>query len=472
MKVKHFKDKISKGLGSAILFLKDNPGEAHRYDNTILWACCHNTKYDSQCETDRGQYLYEAICLSSSKDKLEDILLEKLLQNKKYWDVDQLFDIAVIMYENGNTKAKETMYSKFRSYLDEVLRIKVYNRYRLEAATAGAVAIIDMDGFDGLEFVADIMGRIMISTGREEIFDTDWIISHAENELGEVEVKNFFGNKSLANENIKTFIDEYNSHIVSRHEYQQNRKKELPDYETIISIVDEYCSEEKMRLGRRNILRRLGKKANKKELIKVANELENTTDEIKQIALLHVFINAVYPLRIDFLLNLSYSNNKELAGAAATALENIKDNRIHDLALDLIKDKELSVYALGLLKLNFENDFDIVLDLLKSEYERLKIEESEFDFHSLTMGVREIFEYNKSIDSIDILLFLYHNTTCSYCRTIIVEIMCNTGVLPDNIAEECQYDCVLEIREMATKHLKMKKYDCLKTCRTQIVNPL
>jgi hypothetical protein len=274
LKVNDFKDKISKGLGSAILFLKENPEKAHRYFNAILWACCHDTKYDSQCESGRGQYLYEAICLSNRREQLEEILLDKLLQNKKYWDVDQLFDIAVIMFENGNIKAKEVMYSKFASYLDDVLRIKVYNRFRLEAATAGAVAIIDMDGLEGLEFVADIMGRIILTTGREEIFDTDWIISHAENELGEVEVKNFFENKSLINENIKTFIYEYNSHIVNRHEYQQNRKKELPDFETIISIVDEYCSEEKMRLGRRNILRRLGKKANKKELIKTANELK------------------------------------------------------------------------------------------------------------------------------------------------------------------------------------------------------
>lgn len=456
MLIREFKNKISKGLGSAILYLKNNPDKAYQYYNAILWACCHDTKYDSQCETERGQYLYEIICLSGCKEKLEDALLEKLMQNKKYWDVDQLFDIAVVMYENGNKKAKEVIYSKFRSYLDEVLRIKIYNRHRLEAADVAAVSIIDMDGLKGLEFVSETMGRVMLSTGREEIFNIDWIIFHAKSEIGEEEVKDFFRDKSLVNENIKIFIDEYKSHIVSSHEYQKNMKEESPDYVTIISIVDEYCSEEKRCLRRRNILRRLGKKANREELIKVANELEITTDETKQIALLHVFINTAYPLSIGFLINLAYSNNKELAGAAASALENVKDDRIHDLALDLIKDRELSVYALGLLILNFKNDFDIILNLLISEYERLKTEESEFDFHSITMSVRNIFEHNKSVNSLETLLFLYHKTTCSSCRTSIVEIMCDTDILPDNIAEECKYDCVLEIRDIVLMYLKNK----------------
>jgi len=65
LKVKEFKDKISKGLGSAVFFLKNNPDKAHKYYNPILWACCHDTRYDSQCESGRSSYLYEAICLST-----------------------------------------------------------------------------------------------------------------------------------------------------------------------------------------------------------------------------------------------------------------------------------------------------------------------------------------------------------------------------------------------------------------------
>jgi hypothetical protein len=35
VKIREFKDKISKGLGSAILFLKNNPEKAHKYFNAI-----------------------------------------------------------------------------------------------------------------------------------------------------------------------------------------------------------------------------------------------------------------------------------------------------------------------------------------------------------------------------------------------------------------------------------------------------
>jgi hypothetical protein len=197
----------------------------------------------------------------------------------------------------------------------------------------------------------------------------------------------------------------------------------------------------------------MGKKANEKELIKVAKELESTTDETKQIALLQVFINAAYPLPIDFLLKFSHNPNKVLAGAAAEVLENIKDERIHDLATELMKDKELSVYALGLFVQNFQNDYDLILDLLKKEHEQFIIEKSGFYFHSLTLGVRNIFKHNKSIESLDILHFLYQKTTCSHCRREIVQIMCDNNILPDRIAEEGRYDCDVDTREMIVEYL-------------------
>ncbi len=75
MKVKEFKDKLSKGLGSAIVFLKRNPEKAHKYYNAILWACCHDTRYDSLCESGRSHYLYEIMCLSNRKEQLENEVL-------------------------------------------------------------------------------------------------------------------------------------------------------------------------------------------------------------------------------------------------------------------------------------------------------------------------------------------------------------------------------------------------------------
>lgn len=82
MKLKDFKDKISKGLGSPILFLKNNPEQAYKYSKVILWACCHDTRYDSQCESGRSAYLYAAICLSNRKSQLENDVLDRLLRTK------------------------------------------------------------------------------------------------------------------------------------------------------------------------------------------------------------------------------------------------------------------------------------------------------------------------------------------------------------------------------------------------------
>ena len=461
MKLKAFKDKISKGLGSPILFLKNNPEQAYKYSKVILWACCHDTRYDSQCESGRSAYLYAAICLSNRKSQLENDVLDRLLRTKGYRDVEQLFNIAQVMYDNGNNNAKEVMYDRFKDYLNRVQKIKVVNfnnsRHILECATAGAINIVAVDKFNGLEFILDIMGKIMISKKIKDLFDIDWVLSYAKNEFGEENLKSFLQDKSQANPNIKAVVEMYHSNEQERHEYQQNKKTVVPDFETIFAIVEKYCEEEKLRWGRRNILRRIGKKAGKNELIKVAEVLETTTDETKQIALLHVFNEVEYPLSIDFLLRLAYDScNKLLVTAAADVLKNTKDVRIHDLAIHLIKDREFSICALGLLVKNFQHDYELILDLLKIENERLKTEKSEFDFHGLTMGVRRIFEHNKSSESLDILYFLYQNTTCSSCRMKIVQIMCDNNILPHTIAEECLYDCDEATRDMALKYLAGK----------------
>lgn len=69
------------------------------------------------------------------------------------------------------------------------------------------------------------------------------------------------------------------------------------------------------------------------------------------------------------------------------------------------------------------------------------------------MSIRDIFKHIKNDVSLDILLFLYHNTTCSHCRMSIVEIMCENNIIPEDIEEECQYDCVEGIRDMAVRYL-------------------
>lgn len=348
----------------------------------------------------------------------------------------------MLIYKKGNPKAKEAIYSKFSSCSEDVHR----RSSKTGAFTACAIAIIDLDGIEGLEYVTNTMGGIVARTGRKEMFDTDWIKAHAEIELGKEKVTEFFREKPLANDNIKVFLDEAEAEPVAP------KEKLKPDFETIMSVINNGG----MELRNRNTLRLLSKKMAEQDLIKLAKEIENTGDENKQNALLCIFISTPYPLPIDNLLNLSRSSNKELAGAAATALGNIKDERIHDLAMELIRDKYLCVYGLGLLELNFDNDHGIILQLLKKEYERLKSEEAEFDFHSLVMAVRDIYEYNKSTESIDSLRFIYHNTDCSYCRSCIVKIMCDNEILQRNIAEECMYDCLTETREMAAAYLKKK----------------
>lgn len=78
MKVREFRKLIEKGLGAAVVFIRDNPKDTKRYYHSILQACIKNNAYDSQCEGSRSQYLYEIIQLRNERDLLKEQVMAVL----------------------------------------------------------------------------------------------------------------------------------------------------------------------------------------------------------------------------------------------------------------------------------------------------------------------------------------------------------------------------------------------------------
>ena len=97
MHVKEFKALINRGLGSAFLFIKDNPTKAMRYFNAILYACTHKTTCDAQVEESRARYLYEIIQITPFKRELEDKFLEKVRVLRSYRAMNQCLQITSLL---------------------------------------------------------------------------------------------------------------------------------------------------------------------------------------------------------------------------------------------------------------------------------------------------------------------------------------------------------------------------------------
>jgi hypothetical protein len=153
--------------------------------------------------------------------------------------------------------------------------------------------------------------------------------------------------------------------------------------------------------------------------------------------------NISFPLEISHLLKYVQSDNNLLQEIAIDCLEKIRDIRVHDLAIKLLKEKGLNSLALGLLKNNYvKSDDEIICNLIKNSSKIL---------HHTQMNMRDIFLKYKSKNILPALLRVYQKGECSYCRYEIVKAMEHCGVLSNEILNECLYDFYDDTRVFAKR---------------------
>ncbi|AET67573.1 hypothetical protein Desor_1955 [Desulfosporosinus orientis DSM 765] len=86
MKAKDFRNLINRGLGSGILFLKENQNRNRKYLKAIQYACVNNTAFDPQVEGSRAEYLWEAIQYSGYSEYLQNAVLTALLTSTQPYE--------------------------------------------------------------------------------------------------------------------------------------------------------------------------------------------------------------------------------------------------------------------------------------------------------------------------------------------------------------------------------------------------
>lgn len=146
-----FQKEIKKGTGKAILLMREN--SEMDFSAEILRACVKNLDYDPQCSGSRGLYLYEMIQKMKNRTAVEKQILNKLQQpNLEYWGMAQLFEIAKLMAQSGNIKARRVMYKKYEQLCKN------------EQEIVGNYEIIALDGLQGLAFIAELHGKMLLES--------------------------------------------------------------------------------------------------------------------------------------------------------------------------------------------------------------------------------------------------------------------------------------------------------------------
>ena len=448
MTEKNFKQALRRGLGSAIIELKTNENRL-KYRDIIKYYCLRDISYDWQSEGSKGNYLYSAICALGEKDYFEQIIIDKFLSQCQDKLFCQLKDILLCYIYDGSRSARTALFEKYDYFaakngkLTKSFTIDVDEGFQWECLV---VDLIDLTGFAIFKRYAVDIGNILPKNpNKRNNLYYNWFIFSAENKFGKEKIRVFFDNEYNKSETIKALVDTIKAEELSR---EQNKQEKI-DLKIVLETAKESVSAEYPFGKMFKCRRRFMKNATESEIMDLVNAVICEKDETVKASLLVMFRDTPFPLGITPLIEYAQSDNKYLSETAIDCLEEFKDKRIHDLAMQLLKTKGLDSFALDLLRKNYKKSDDNVIYALLKKSTSIP--------HYVQMSIQSIYRHHRSANAFPSLYLVYQKGECSFCRNGIVEAMNHCGVLSDEILEECLYDSYNKTRRFAKRIIKKRK---------------
>jgi hypothetical protein len=446
MSVDEFQRILNNGLGRAILFLQQNDSTPYR--EVILNACLHNTAYDAQVEGTRVEYMHNIIHLTSEENFYREQILDALLKpDQRDWDDIHLLDQAAIFAKAGDKHARQAVYNRLLHHPGSVSHYDV---------------LIDMDGIKGLINLVEEIWQLDPDDRQEFISSFgEELLMALERHDGEDQTQKNLLAISETNPNVKEFVESVSADRAGRKYSIKREKRPNISYSELKSWISTNPD-----LNHPPIKWSLwGKYASDEDIVLAANDLLLLDDEEAQKITIYsdMFRKRMFPLDPTRLINwasqiddrdiwksdgtIDYEARRSLY--ALNALELVMDWAVRDLALSLIESKNNSGRAVGLLGINFvEGDWQLIEQLTQTNT-------NTEDYHSLGLSILEVFDAHPSAEAAAVFQHLYEWGNCSACRERFVQRLVSLNALPQWMLKECQYDCNLDLRELAAEIANM-----------------
>lgn len=413
---RNFRNSIRRGTGEAHLIMLDNPDLD--FSNDIIKACCRNFAFDGQCENSRGVYLYELILLAKKKGEIRNAVLKALAtEDSDTWTLTQLFDLAKIFAQNDDVEARNTIYDRF------------FNSPIEGSDWVGYFEILDLDGLDGLKFIADKIGRgLEINAGD---WQDDSIIRHFQDDNPDIDVFKELEQFAVGNH----FIQIYLKNVKKTGQEAKSYKRVISKHKDIIDEV--LTSEPYIRLFKRQLTDEV--------LDSIAKRLLVEENMVFQEKLLFVFTEFKFPLESEFILRLAKqkpSSKNRIAEFAIDALKFLKSDVIRQFAFERIKTARMPQVFTNIFIANYEVGDGVFLTELAMKFK------NKYVIENLAVSYIEIYRANNTKECKEPLEVLYSKMNCGIHRKDIIELLINNEVLSERLKEEIQYDCYLDSREL------------------------
>lgn len=328
---KRFKNAIERGTGEAQLILMQNSNAD--FSNEILYAATHHLAYDQQCERYRTDYLYEIINLSAHKVKITKAILRQLLYQKgDVYGLNQMCEIARVLAQDGNEKAREILYKRFQKNL------KPNYKY------CGNDSILALDGINGLLKIADLIGQIL------QLDPEDWEDGNREHYFQEnnpdIDVYQTLELAAKTNKYIKIYLDS----IKKNKELVKEVKKREP---FTYGIIKERIETKTIKYIPSYISRELDENGIKL----LANDFLKEKDPEKIEIYLRIFSQVKFPQDYTPILEIAkvkYTQKNSLLFFAIKTLSRFKTKEIRKFALKKMATSKYNWRYLDLFIANYK----------------------------------------------------------------------------------------------------------------------
>ncbi|MEO1287900.1 MAG: hypothetical protein AAFV93_09030 [Chloroflexota bacterium] len=419
MDVNEFERILQIGLGRTVIHLQNNTAPYH---DALLNACLHSTVYDRQSEGSKAVYLFDCIHLMENPSFFIEQIKQKaaiITSETDADDVQHLLDMLTYLARNGDRDAAQLIHA-------------IFLKTRMSDVVHGAKHIVQLFGVRGFLFVAENLGKIMLSDASFKHSDGQELLGRVHYTDNRGQIDSILAEKRQDNREVDVYLTSLEYETA-----QTNRLKERIKQSSYAELKEIIVQNDNLWLAD------WAQQTTAQELQEVAHDFVNTSDEKMLKALASIFQWQPFPLAPELLFKYADSPVNYLRNRIFSVYRKIDNPIMREFASQLIIDGRNVGEASRILAKYFEpNDWQIYTELFDRGL-------SDDDLHGLQIAVRNTAEQYPSQFAKSLLLNLYEYAPCSFCRKHIVELLDNMSKLTEEIRQECLHDSWLETREMA-----------------------
>lgn len=466
MTKKEFKRAMQCGLGRCIQELRSCE-DIEKYRDIVLWGCTHNLTYDAQSEGTRGDYLYQLVKCYPDETPFVDAVILALKKSaaKSDWDFLQFCRFLELFAIEGNQSAIDTLHDQYQQMYDLLKQHKkrlpqkfMPVRENFENLCISIIHLPETLENCGKAYlnIAENIGALIIDTSWFHTWDFAWFQECAADALGKSKISKLLKQAAKSSENVKAYMN-----FLARKKFADNDHINYYKKAETITATEIYETLQSNKISDSQnafpilLAAIMQRKGNSTETAKLADYYQKETDIFMRSQLLRLLANRYCARLLDAktVIEDSMSNNPALQKNAFRALEYMKDDTIHDYALELLQKDGASDNIIYMLANNYrKEDYDLLVSMVK----KLPVTYHEkISWHGPYSAVLDMFEKGGAKHPPkELLPYLYEHTLCSFCREYTLREMSRRRMVSRQLLEECQYDCNDEIREFAVKRLR------------------